>query len=68
MLQNQLEDFLDDYGIAERELSVAFEHFSNYCMFSLNSPEVYHTDSLFYEAVHTGKSGDCATEKGNECE
>ena len=29
-------------------------------MFSLNSPEVYHADSLFYEAVHTGKSGDCA--------
>ena len=60
MLQNQLEDFLDDYGIGVRDLSVAFEHFSNYCMFSLNSPEVYHADSLFYEAVHTGKSGDCA--------
>lgn len=60
MLQNQLEDFLDDYGIAEHDLSVAFEHFSNYCMFSLNSPEVYHADGLFYEAVHTGKSGDCA--------
>lgn len=58
MLQNQLEDFLDDYGIAERDLSVAFEHFSNYCMFSLNAPEVYHGDSLFYESVHTGKSGD----------
>ena len=60
MLQNQLENFLDDYGIAERDLSVAFEHFCNYCMFSLNSPEVYHADGLFYEAVHTGKSGDCA--------
>lgn len=60
MLQNQLDDFLDDYGIAERELSVAFEHFSNYCMFSLNAPEVYHSDSLFHDAVHTGKSGDCA--------
>lgn len=58
MLQNQLEDFLDDYGIGERELSVAFEHFCNYCMFSLNAPEVYHGDSLFYESVHTGKSGD----------
>lgn len=58
MLQNQLEDFLDDYGIGERELSIAFEHFCNYCMFSLNAPEVYHGDSLFYESVHTGKSGD----------
>jgi len=27
-------------------------------MFSLNAPEVYHGDSLFYESVHTGKSGD----------
>lgn len=58
MLQNQLENFLDDYGIGERVLSVAFEHFCNYCMFSLNAPEVYHGDSLFYESVHTGKSGD----------
>ncbi len=58
MLQNQLEDFLDNYGIEERNLSVAFEHFCNYCMFSLNSPEVYHTDSLFHDAVHTGNSGD----------
>lgn len=60
MLQNQLDDFLDDYGIGERDLSVAFEHFCNYCMFSLNAPEVYHSDSLFHDAVHTGKSGDCA--------
>ena len=60
MLQNQLEDFLDDYGIGERDLSVAFEHFCNYCMFSLNAPEVYHSDSLFHDAVHTGQSGDCA--------
>lgn len=60
MLQNQLEDFLDDYGIGEHDLSVAFEHFCNYCMFSLNAPEVYHSDSLFHDAVHTGQSGDCA--------
>lgn len=60
MLQNQLEDFLDDYGICERELSVAFEHFCNYCMFSLNAPEVYHSDSLFHDTVHTGQGGDCA--------
>lgn len=60
MLQNQLEDFLDDYGIGERDLSLAFEHFCNYCMFSLNAPEVYHSDSLFHDAVHTGQSGDCA--------
>lgn len=58
MLQNQLDDFLDDYGIGECKLSVAFEHFCNYCMFSLNAPEVYHGDSLFYESVHTGKGGD----------
>lgn len=58
MLQNQLEDYLDNYGIGERELSVAFEHFCNYCMFSLNAPEAYHGDSLFHDHVHTGKSGD----------
>ena len=60
MLQNQLDKFLEDYGIVEKDLSVAFEHFCNYTMFSLNSPEVYHSDSLFYESVHTGKGGDCA--------
>ena len=60
VLQNQLNDFLDDYGITEKELTVAFEHFCNYCMFSLNSPEVYHSDNLLYEAVHTGKGGDCS--------
>ncbi len=60
VLQNQLDNYLDDYGIEERNLSVAFEHFCNYCMFSLNAPEVYHSDSLFHEAVHTGNSGDCA--------
>lgn len=60
MLQNQLDNYLDDYGIGERDLSVAFEHFCNYCMFSLNAPEVYHSDSLFHEAVHTGCSLDCA--------
>ena len=60
MLQNQLDDFLDDYGIGEHNLCVAFEHFCNYCMFSLNAPEVYHSDGLFHDAVHTGKSGDCA--------
>jgi len=60
MIQNQLDNYLEDYGIEERELSVAFEHFCNYCMFSLNAPEVYHSDSLFHEAVHTGMKGDCA--------
>ena len=60
MLQNQLEDYLDNYGIVERDLSVAFEHFCNYCMFSLNVPEVYHGDSLFHDHVHTGKGGDNA--------
>lgn len=58
MLQNQLENYLDDYGIGVRELSVAFEHFCNYCMFSLNAPEAYHGDYLFHDHVHTGKSGD----------
>ena len=60
VLQNQLDDFLDDFGIPENDITVAFEHFCNYCMFSLNSPEVYHSDNLFYEAVHTGKGGDCS--------
>ena len=60
MLQNQLDNYLDNYGINESKLSVAFEHFCNYCLFSLNVPEVYHTDSLFHESVHTGNGGDCA--------
>lgn len=53
MLQNQLDAYLEDYGIWEKDLATAFEHFSNYCVFSLNSPEVYHSDTLFYESVHT---------------
>lgn len=60
MLQNQLDDYLDNYSIGERDLSVAFEHFCNYCMFSLNAPEAYHGDSLFHDHVHTGKGGDNA--------
>lgn len=60
MIQNQLEDYLDNYGVGERELSVAFEHFCNYCMFSLNAPEAYHGDSLFHDHVHTGKGNDNA--------
>ena len=39
MLQNQLDDFLDDYGIGECKLSVAFEHFCNYCMLADTTSE-----------------------------
>lgn len=60
MLQNQLEAYLDNYGIKENALDVAFEHFANYCMFSLNAPEAYHNDNLFHQSVHTGKGGDWA--------
>jgi hypothetical protein len=60
MLQNQLDAYLDDYGIKEKDLATAFEHFCNYCVFSLNSPEVYHSDNLFYQSVHTGNGGDYA--------
>lgn len=60
MLQNQLEAYLDDFGIQESNLATAFEHFCNYCIFSLNDPEAYHTDTLFHESVHTGNGGDYA--------
>lgn len=62
ILQNQLSDFLDNYGIKEKTLSVAFEHFCNYCIFSHKYPEVYASDSMFYQSVHTGKGGDYAVD------
>ncbi|MBS6992852.1 MAG: AIPR family protein [Alistipes sp.] len=62
ILQNQLLDFLDSYGIKEKNLSVAFEHFCNYCIFSHKYPEAYITDGMFYQAVHTGKGGDFAVD------
>lgn len=62
ILQSQLSDFLDNYGIKEKKLSVAFEHFCNYCMFSFNYPEAYITDGMFYKSVHTGSGGDNAVD------
>lgn len=62
ILQSQLNDFLDNYGIKEKKLSVAFEHFCNYCMFSYNYPEAYITDGMFYKSVHTGRGGDNAVD------
>ena len=62
ILQSQLNDYLDNYGIKEKSLSVAFEHFCNYCMFSYNYPEAYITDGMFYQSVHTGKGGDYAVD------
>lgn len=62
ILQSQLNDFLDNYGIKEKNLSVAFEHFCNYCMFSYNYPEAYITDGMFYKSVHTGRGGDNAVD------
>lgn len=62
ILQNQLSDFLDNYGIKEKTLSVAFEHFCNYCIFSHKYPEAYASDSMFYQSVHTGKGGDYAVD------
>ena len=60
MLQNQLDAYLDNYGIKEKKLDVAFEHFCNYCIFSLFSPEAYRNDILFYHSVHTGGGNDTA--------
>lgn len=62
ILQNQLSDFLNNYGINENNLSVAFEHFCNYCIFSHKYPEAYTSDGMFYQAVHTGKGGDYAVD------
>lgn len=62
ILQNQLLDFLNNYGIKEKKLSVAFEHFCNYCIFSHRYPESYATDGMFYQSVHTGKGGDYAVD------
>ena len=60
IVQSNLEKFLDDYGIIAKDLSTSFEHFCNYCAFSLKYPELYHNDFNFSQLVHTGNGGDCA--------
>ncbi len=59
ILNSLLIDFLDDFGIKEKSESKQFEHFSNYCMFTLNCPEAYSVDNLNYQEVHTGDGNDC---------
>lgn len=52
-------DFLEDFGIKEKDETVQFEHFCNYCMFTLNYPDAYSTENFLYKEVHTGAGNDC---------
>jgi len=58
IINSLLEDFCNDFGILEKKESTLFEHFCNYCMFTLNSPDAYGTDHLLFKEVHTGDGGD----------
>ncbi len=59
ILNSLMIDFLEDFGIKEKSVSTQFEHFSNYCMFTLNCPEAYSVDNLNFQEVHTGAGNDC---------
>ena len=60
IIKSYLDNYLSSYGINEKEESVAFEYFSNYCILSHINPEAYSTDKFFYEEVHTGSGSDKA--------
>lgn len=60
IIKGLLSDFLIDFGIEESRESVQFEHFCNYCVFTLNCADVYNYDNLLYQEVHTGERGDFA--------
>lgn len=60
IVKSYLDNYLRSFGINASEESVAFEHFSNYCILSHINPEAYSTDKFFYEEVHTGDGGDKA--------
>ena len=60
IIKNYLENYLDSFGITEKNEAVAFEHFCNYNVFSHINPEAYEIDKFFHEEVHTGEGGDKA--------
>ena len=60
IIKSCLDDYLGSFGIVEKDEAVAFEHFSNFCVFSHLNPESYEADKFFYEDVHTGEGGDKA--------
>lgn len=53
-----MNSFLSDYRIEEKDESVQFEHFVNFCIVSKYQLDAYQDDPLLYEAVHTGQGGD----------
>lgn len=60
IIKSYLDNYLNSFGIVEKNETVAFEHFSNYCVFSHINPEAYDSDKFFHEEVHTGDEGDKA--------
>lgn len=60
IIKGMMNDFLDGFGIKEKDEATAFEHFCNYCMFTHHRPDAYSSDNFFYRTVHTGKGGDKA--------
>lgn len=60
ILKGFLADYLGSFGIVESKEAVQFEHFCNYCLFTLNCPDIYNFDNLLYQEVHTGEGGDLA--------
>lgn len=60
IIKGMMNDFLDGFGIKEKDEATAFEHFCNYCMFTHHRPDAYSSDNFFYRTVHTGKGADKA--------
>lgn len=60
ILKSLMRNYLDDYGIKEKDESTAFEHFCNYTLFTHNCPDAYKSDKFLYRSVHTGEGGDNA--------
>lgn len=60
IIKSHLDNYLATFGIVEKDESIAFEHFCNYCVFSHINPDAYASDKFFYEDAHTGQGGDRA--------
>lgn len=58
IIKSCMNSFLSDYRIEEKDESVQFEHFVNFCIVSKYQLDAYQDDPLLYEAVHTGQGGD----------
>ncbi len=48
-----------DCHIDEKDKTVEFEHFVNYCISRKYIPDAYDEDPLFHTKIHTGYGGDC---------